>query len=35
VSAGAKLIALKGAFAAAAAVDLIIGAILSYFGYLA
>ena len=35
VSTGAKLIALKGVFVATGAVDLIIGAILSYFGYLA
>jgi hypothetical protein len=32
-SIGAKLIELRGAFAAAAAIDLVIGAILSYFGY--
>jgi uncharacterized membrane protein len=30
---GAKLIEWRGVFAAAAAVDLVIGAILSYFGY--
>ena len=34
-SIGAKLIESKSAFAAAAALDLVIGAILGYFGYLA
>ncbi len=32
-SIGAKLIELRGVFAVAAAIDLVIGAILSYFGY--
>ena len=35
VSIGAKLIEFRAAFAAAAAADLVIGAILSYFGYFA
>ncbi|HYA74880.1 MAG TPA: hypothetical protein VEF36_17175 [Roseiarcus sp.] len=35
VSAGAWLIERKGAFAASAALDLVVGAILTYFGYLA